>query len=567
MRIDCHLLQDENNNKTSGTLARAAVVLGLLTVPSGARSFAGNESMHRGASIKRASRPGGSASSRRAYALCALSTCAGLLACDGRDATTGKSGDRPNVLLITVCSIRADHMSVYGYHRQTTPNLARFAKDAVVFEYAITQWPKTAPALAALMTAKYGHSNGVMRVVPDQWLADEHITLAEVLAGAGYETVAFLATAAAGSATNIPQGFDLVEEVWRDRRRHILPTERTLAWLRREWSARRPFFVWAHYNNAHYPYTGGGVRPDLFVGDEFYDASQRVRIHADRRMRLKLPIRSTHPYAHPILRPDIGGVHWRAIPRERPRELANYVARYDASILGADKAIGRLISGIAEMDLLTNTIIAVVGDHGESLGEHNYFMEHGRFPYEPSVCVPMLIRPPGGIQPSRIETPIPTFGLAPTLLEMVNLQAPRDWEAESLWPVVRHEAKIAFVFTESGYQLNYTLAVRDDLWKLIHVPNPVDQQLQRGYEYELYAWREDPAEQHDLIDIEPQQAERLKKALNDWSEPWVHRAFQFAPPSTRTPDPDTIRQLRSLGYVGDARPSTRPYRKDDPKKP
>ena len=153
-----------------------------------------------------------------------------------------------------------------------------------------------------------------------------------------------------------------------------------------------------------------------------------------------------------IRRPDIGQVHWNAVLQERPAEYGFYIARYDAGIFGADLAIGMLLEGVREMGLLENTIIVVVGDHGESLGDHNYYFEHGRFAYDACSKVPLMIRPPGGVPQRRIDAPVAAFAVAPTVLELAGLTAPDDWQATSLWPVANGKSGPEYVFTEAGYQ-------------------------------------------------------------------------------------------------------------------
>ena len=155
----------------------------------------------------------------------------------------------PNVLLITLCSVRPDHMSCYGYASDTTPNLSALAKEAIVFENAFTQWPKTAPGFAAIITGKYGHANGIMRTTPQSYLEDRHITLTEVLKAAGYQTSAYLSAGAIGKHTNIPQSFNRVRETWRFKHQHVASAKSSLAWLKAR-DPGRPFFIWAHFNNA-----------------------------------------------------------------------------------------------------------------------------------------------------------------------------------------------------------------------------------------------------------------------------------------------------------------------------
>lgn len=459
-----------------------------------------------------------------------------------------------NILLVSLCSVRADHLSVYGYARTTSPSYEKLAAESWVFDKAITQWPKTTPAFAAILSARYGHETGVMRVVPKQHLDEQVVTLADVLGSAGYDTAAFVSTAAVCGESNLLQGFALREEVWRDAHtRHSAPTDRALAWLKQRTGAQRPFLLWAHYNNAHYPYDGGGADPEMFVDDAQYDRTQQVRVQSDRRMRLRLPLPRDYPNLQQILRPDMGMVHYGAILPARPTELAYYHAVYDAGIFGGDQQVGRLLDGVGELGLLENTIVALVGDHGESLGEQNFYAEHGRLPYESTAWVPLMIRPPGGRAETRIAPPVATFSLAPTLLDMVGVQPPAEWTARSLLPALEgRESPPPYVFTESGYHPDYTLAVRDATHKLIWVPNRIDQQLQRGVEYELYDYRADPGETTNLFTIATAAAATLRGVLDAWAAPWIQaahgRVYEFA----LAPDPARIAELTRLGYLGGA---------------
>jgi len=453
---------------------------------------------------------------------------------------------KPNILIISLCSVRADHMSCYGYQRNTTPNFDELAKDSFIFENAITQWPKTTPSFAAMMTGKYCHTIGVMRTPIGQRLGDEHDTLAEILRDHGYDTGVFNSTVALNLKTNVLQGCDTIEESWRLPRgqRYFVTTRQALAWLKKP--RQSPFFAWVHYNNAHQPYLAIAAPPGLFIGDKFYDATRHIPAN---RHPLSLPIPKNHPYAWEILRPDIGGAHPTSILKERPNEFAYYVARQDASIYGLDLMAGQLLQEVRRMGLLQNTIVVVVCDHGEGLGDHNYFFGHGRFPYQACAHVPLIIRPPGGINSVRVTTPIGIFGLTPTLLEMAGIKAPKKMEAKSFLPIAYGKAPGDYVFMESGYQLDFTLSVWDGKWKLIHIPNKIDRSLMTGSEYELYNLQEDPHELKNLYTSEPQIANKLRKVLKDWSEPWVDTAYSAAGITGIKVDQKTIEQLRSLGYL------------------
>ncbi|MHC4216578.1 MAG: sulfatase family protein [Planctomycetota bacterium] len=456
------------------------------------------------------------------------------------------AADKPNILIISLCSIRPDHMSCYGYQRRTTPNFDDLAAESFVFENAITQWPKTTPAFAAMMTGKYCHTTGVMRTPIGQRLGDEHETLAEILWEHGYDTAAFISSAALHKKTNLFQGCGVVGELWRLpwAQRYIETSKQALLWLNKP--RKSPFFAWVHYNNAHQPYRAIGAPTDLFIKDKFYDPSKRIRVNSKP---LSLPIPKNHPYAWEILRPDIGGVHPTAALKENPNELAYYIARYDAGIYAVDLLAGDLLQQIRKMGLLENTIVAVVGDHGEGLGHHNYFFGHGRLPYQDCANVPFMIRPVGGVDSIRVTEPVGIFALPPTLLEMAGIKAPKEMEATSLLPIADGKEKGGYVFMQSGYQLDFTLSVWDGKWKLIHIPNKIDRSLMTGSEYELYNLQDDPREQNNLYASEPQVAGKLKKVLKDWSQPWIETAYGPAGITGVQVDKKTLEQLRSLGYL------------------
>jgi arylsulfatase A-like enzyme len=454
------------------------------------------------------------------------------------------SGEARNAIVISLCSVRADHMSLYGYRRATTPALDAFASDAWVFEHAVTQWPKTVPAFAALLTARYGHSTGVMRVTPRQKLSDSARTIAEVLTERGFATAAFVSSGVLHAGTNVfQQGFAHVEETFRVSDPFEETTRRATEWIGAQ--GEKPFLAWVHYNNAHAPYRAPGADPETFVGDALYDPRPRVRINAGPQF--PVAVAPDHPNLAQILRPDIGGVEKRAQLPERPTELAYYVARYDAGILGADRTIEPLLAALKEQGRLEDTVIAIVADHGESLGEHEYYFQHGRFPYDDNLRVPLVIRPPGG-ESRRVREPVATFRLAPTLLDFLGVDAAPEMEARSLLPRLRGAEPFEPVFSESGYQYDYQLSVRDERFKLISVPNAFDQSLMRRRPYELYDLSVDPGELHDLSDARPDVAGVLRTALDAWAEPWRERAYARMS-SAEQVDSEALSNLRALGYV------------------
>lgn len=451
----------------------------------------------------------------------------------------------PNVLVISLCSVRHDHLGYEGYPRKTSPNLDALAAESVVFDHAVTQWPKTAPAFAAIMTGKYGHTTGVTRITPEQFLGDDHVTLAEVLRDAGYETIAFNSTPALNPVTNILQGFDVVKDTFKLDHPYRAVTDAAVAWLKQKHD--RPFLAWVHFNNAHHPYLAPEMPADMFMNDAYYQHEPVLQPLPPTP--LDLPVAPNNPFRRQILRPDIGGVQRSAALVKGPKELGYYVARYDAGIASADKMIGEVLDAARAAGLMDNTIIVVVDDHGESMGKHNYYFGHGRLPYDDCARVPFMIRRPGPPRPERIEAPVPTFGLAPTVLQMLGLAAPEAMEAPSLLPLIQGGDGPKYVFTESGYEIDYTLAVRDGEWKLIYTPDPVDQSLQTGSLYELYDLKKDPRETTNLYDPQNDDAARLRHVLHAWSDPWIDYAYGKLPQKPPVVDDETRQKLKALGYI------------------
>lgn len=451
----------------------------------------------------------------------------------------------PDLIVVSLCSVRPDHMSLYGYPRETTPNLAELANDSIVFDHAVTPWPKTTPAFAALVTGLYAHDTGVMRITPGQRLDDSQLTLAEILRDSGYDTAAFLSTGALNHGTNVfQQGFDRIEETFRLGQPFTATTDLALDWIRRE--RDRPYFAWVHYNNAHQPYYAPNAPADLFVDDPFYSTAERVELNDGAP--LDLPVPADHPARLQILRPDMGGVRPAAVLLERPTELGFYVARYDAGVFGADRMIGDLLAGLRTDGLLDRAILIVVGDHGESLGDHGYYFGHGRLPYDATARVPLLVRPPGGVAAQRVARPVSTLGLVPSVLELTGVDGP-ETAVPSLLAEVHRNGEEELVFSEAGYSFDYPLSVRDGRWKLIFVPNEVDRRLMRGARFELYDLRNDPEELDDRYQEEPEVARRLRGALARWARPWLERAYAMPPSEIEIVDEETRRSLEAMGYL------------------
>ncbi len=422
----------------------------------------------------------------------ALCAAAAVFACG---APAGAESGRPSVLIITLDTVRADHLSTYGYRRETSPRLTELARHGVCFESAISPIPQTGPAHASLLTGRWPaslqlHANG-------QPLDQGPRTLPEVLAGNGYDTAAFVSGfPLVAGLCGLARGFASYDDQMPDprgptpavQRRGSKTTDAALRWLGGRRTAR-PFFLWVHYYDPHGDYSPGGPYDQMFMDG------------------------SKGPFLDP-----------RAVPAyQRPGAIvdaAEFIARYDGELRYVDDQIARLLDGLASLGLLRGTVVVVVGDHGENLVEHGSYFDHGNDIYMEAVHVPLVLAGPG--VPSdgrRIRGIAPLVDVMPTLLGLLHIPVPveaegaslvRSLAASSVTPareVVSEARLVPAVRMTPISDVTPKISVRDGrftfLWRLA-----------RGTS-ELYDRSNDPGELHDLFSAGPEdpEGEYLRTAL------------------------------------------------------
>ncbi len=289
----------------------------------------------------------------------------------------------PNVVILTIDTLRADHLSSYGYARPTTPNIDRLLASGVRFSDARTVEPLTNPALASMFTSLYPHEHGATR--NGLRMRPGLPSVARALGRRGYESAAFVSNwPLKNRISGLGEHFGRYEEVFTRKRWLGLfkdeanaedLTDAALAWLARPRQASRPFLLWVHYVEPHAPY----------------------RLHEE------------------MVRPL--GIARHGVPSR--------VDRYDTEIAFADAQLGRLLAAFErDPELKANTLFVFAGDHGESLGEHGYW-GHGRNLYEPTLKIPLGMAWAGRIHPgTTIDAPAQILDVAPTILGLAGLPSP-----------------------------------------------------------------------------------------------------------------------------------------------
>ncbi|HEY2252377.1 MAG TPA: sulfatase-like hydrolase/transferase [Planctomycetaceae bacterium] len=398
-------------------------------------------------------------------------------------------GRRPNVLLITLDTTRADRLGCYGYAPALTPTLDALAAKGVLFERAYTPAPLTLPSHASMMTGLYPPEHGLL--TNGRGRLDENIsTLAEIFRDAGYDTAAFIGSFVLHSKFGLERGFrqydddmtntDPTEDGLHRQRDGVWVVDSALAWLTRR--RQKPFFCWVHLYDAHAPYL---AHLDEF-GDRFDD---------------------------------------------RP---------YDGGIAYVDLQVARLVKHLQANRLEEQTLIVVAGDHGESLGEHDE-REHGLTLYNSVVHVPWIWAG-RGVSPAgrRVPQVVSLVDLRPTLLESVGLREPVDTRGRSLSATLTGgdvPARACYSATDDPLLLFDWSPLRclaTAGWKYIRSP-----------EVELYDLVSDPQETNNLAAALPEQVHELENELAALERTMVTRqgAAVLLSPTER-------RALASLGYLG-----------------
>jgi arylsulfatase A-like enzyme len=440
------------------------------------------------------------------------------------------SGNNLNVLLITIDTLRADHLGIYGYARPTSPRIDALAREGCVFDRAYTYWPKTRGSMAIMLTGRRPSQNGYSKSHPV--LLGFNATLASVLKEAGYATAAAVDNPNVAAANGYAKGFDRYRETWEekalvtedDRARAI--TETALALLK-EGRRRRPFLLWLHYVSPHAPYT-----PPPPYDTAFLDASARAG-----------PRLPTVPGLH-------GGIPRQWAVRGQDR-LGYYVAQYDGEIAAVDQEVGRVIDGLRESGAMGRTVVVLTSDHGESLGEHGYYFDHGEDVFEPSLAIPLLVVGPGAAPGRRVDAFASTLDIVPTILDGVKVSYPPDLAGTSLLPVARGESPgPERLFAQNDRNLSATW---DRRFKLVATP------VGDGRRLALYDRAQDPGETRDRSRARPddlrQQTRELERHQEQTDREWTAtRRLTEGAAGEPAMSAEACEKLKALGYVQQCAP-------------
>jgi len=462
-----------------------------------------------------------------------------------------------NVILITIATLRSDRLGAYGNPSVRTPALDALARAGVVFADANAQIPSTLPSHASILTGRYPtghgvHDNGVYVLAPQE------TTLAEILSDAGFATAAFVSAFVLDHRFGIDQGFatfgDTMEAPlrsgaaptpapgqaaanpiaawWVDtwfgpyQRRGESTVRYATAWLDslRATADAPPFFMWVHLFDPHEPYDP----PPPF--ERLYDRDYAGAMDGSGE--------TFHMEA--------------AAGRVTERDIEQMRARYDAEVTYADRCVGALLDSLGAWGLLSQTLLAVTADHGEGLGEHDYYFEHGSRLWEPLLRVPLLLAGPGVPSGRPIEGRVRSVDIMPTILAQLGLEPPASIDGVSLWDRIRGEGSEVASYAETQCR-QQAMPVGESLralssgrWKLL-ISSRRDGAHGSAPQFQLFDLQSDAGETRNLV------RERARVAESMIEE--IAEIVAAEPPdslrglSTQAMDEETVAKLRALGYV------------------
>ncbi len=437
---------------------------------------------------------------------------------------------RPNVLLITVDTLRADRLGCYGSTSASTPAIDRLAREGTLFVNAAAPMPSTRPSHASILTSLYPRDHGVLSNA--ETLAEEITTLPELFAAAGYLTAAFTGVKLLARGSGMEKGFATFEAP--EKGEHRIAGEvvaQAQRWLRSE-RGGRPFFLWLHVYDPHMPYAP--PTPSVTAPPE---------LPADAAGFSRPPLR-------PLLERTGGDL---------PRSLLEYaLAMYGAEVEYVDRQLAGLLATLREQDAMENTVLVFTADHGECF-ENGFYFEHGECLFEGAIRIPLLLRyPPAVTAGKRMEGQVELLDIAPTLLELAGLPAAPGFAGRSLLAPGDPTARVAFLqrpvysprAIERRQRREYLRSIagepleasrngrmaglRTPSWKYI---------TGDGSEW-LYDLRTDPGERINLAGERPGLARKLRQHLELWME---EHPIPLRAPSD--PDAELEKTLKALGYL------------------
>jgi len=428
------------------------------------------------------------------------------LACGGREG-------RPRlVVLVSIDTLRSDHLGLYGYPRATSPVLDSLALESTVFDEAMSSSPWTLPAHASLLTGLYPSRHGLTS--HERYLESSLATLAQLYSQAGYRTAAVVNSHNLGPEFGLDRGFQqyrYVEERVDRREPSTEITDQGIQWVKG--AGESPLFLFLHYYDVHSDYAS---LPEYET--EFLRSYEGIADGSTAQL----------------------AAHREGMVSLSPADAPNLVDRYDAGIRQMDAEIGRFLDFLRERGLWEEALFVLTSDHGEEFFEHGGVL-HGQTQYQEVIRVPLLVKGPGVPLGRRVPTPVSLVDIAPTLLGRAGIAVPEGLDGldiSRLWSEGDRELEARYLFSEADHN-----NVEHDITRSVRYKNFKLHFNRLSRERMLYDLAQDPEERTEIL----RGQEKARAALSERLDRFMASEKVEAP--VRALSEDEIEKLRSLGYL------------------
>ena len=461
---------------------------------------------------------------------------------------------RPDVLLYVVCTLRPDHMSLYGYSRETTPFLKQLGASSVVFDDAVAQASWTKASVPSILTSLQAYTHGLVN--ESDTIPRGAVTLAEQLRAAGYVTASIVANPFAGRASGLDRGFDYVMEYPVVQRQRTDSVDRgtdsaavnraILPWLERH--RDEPLFLFVLSTDPHAPY-----RPPAEFEKQFTNPAETDQFNRDYSK-----LRDIRAYGGGA---TVNRAEIRAKDIDPDVFLRRAVDRYDGEIAHNDRSIKILLDKLKEIGVLDNTLVIVASDHGEEFWEHG-LGAHGHSLYSELIRVVLMFWNPKLVpHPRRVAETVQLIDIMPTVLDLLGLKAADPVEGRSLVSLLNRgpsgaavpamSTKLTLPTAKPGgavpENLTDTIARIEADWKLIYRPQAARAHMKQ---VELYDRCSDRVDRSDVAAQHADVAQRMQQEVLQWMARENVVKARIGPGGSKALDRNALDRLRSLGYLG-----------------
>lgn len=451
-------------------------------------------------------------------------------------------GSRPNIVLITLDTTRADFLSSYGSDEASTPNLDRAASRGVLFSNCTSAAYGTTPSHASIMTSTFARDHGVYNNATP--LGEESVTIAETLNKEGYHTAAFVSALPVHEDLNFDQGFEVFDQNYQPppgspyERNAGMTTDSALKWIDKNY--RNPLFLWIHYFDPHWPYSppdevlskkinfkkelsNNGIKIDASQSGQYTDRGYMVIMVDDQLLALT--------------KKDFNKLH---------RTL------YAGEVEYMDKNIGRIMKWFENKNLISNTIFIFTGDHGETIDETNHEAHFTHMTvYQEVSRVPLIIMAPktftGG---KKISSNVSTLDIVPTILDLLGVKPESEVKLRGvpLQKALEGKETERPVFLETSRMRGS--GVISGRMKYLHITNPQDyfRHSHRNESEQLFDLDKDPAEQVNLMGSGIPSEKKMRAILKNWESQAEH-ARGAKRPRNKIKNKQFLDKLKNLGYI------------------